>query len=180
MNIDFTPKIKFILVLTGIAAIARLLPHEYNFTPIGAIALFAGTYITNKRLAFLLPLTILLVSDVLLELINGNGFYRDMGFVYGSFALVVALGFLLREKVQLHTIIGASLISSFVFFLFSNFGTWLMYDIYPKTSAGLLSCYIAGIPFLKNGTIIGDLIYNLSFFSAFALVKWRFPVFAKS
>jgi hypothetical protein len=177
---ELTPKIKFIALLIGIAALSRLLPHELNFTPIGAIALFAGTYINNKRLAFALPMLTLLFSDVLLQILNGTGFYRDMIFVYGSFALVVGIGFYLRGREQRQTIMVASLVGSLLFFFITNFGTWLMYnDMYPKTGAGLLTCYVAGIPFLK-GTIMGDLFYNLLLFGSFALAKWRYPVLLKN
>lgn len=179
MNITLTPKLKFILALIGLAALSRLLPHEMNFTPIGAIALFAGTYISDRKQAFLLPLITLLVSDIILQVVNGSGFYRDMIFVYGSFALVTGLGFMLRGREQRQTIMVASLVSSIVFFLITNFGTWLMYDMYPKSAAGLLSCYVAGIPFFK-GTIMGDLFYNLALFGTFALAKWRFPALAAS
>lgn len=175
MKIEFTPRLKFVLALIGLAALSRLLPHPFNFTPIGAMALFAGTYISNKKHAFLLPVLTLLASDILLQLVNGSGFYRDMIFVYGSFALITGIGFLLRGREQRQTIMVASLVSSIAFFLITNFGTWLMWDIYPKTGAGLISCYIAGIPFFK-GTIMGDLFYNLALFGSFALAKWRFPV----
>lgn len=177
MKIEFTPRLKFVLALIGLAALSRLLPHPFNFTPIGAMALFAGTYMSNKKHAFLLPVLTLLASDILLQLVNGSGFYRDMIFVYGSFALITGIGFLLRGREQRQTIMVASLVSSIAFFLITNFGTWLMWDIYPKTGAGLISCYIAGIPFFK-GTIMGDLFYNLALFGSFALAKWRFPVLA--
>ena len=177
MKIEFTPRLKFVLALIGLAALSRLLPHPFNFTPIGAMALFAGTYISNKKHAFLLPVLTLLASDILLQLVNGSGFYRDMIFVYGSFALITGIGFLLRGHEQRQTIMVASLVSSIAFFLITNFGTWLMWDIYPKTGAGLISCYIAGIPFFK-GTIMGDLFFNLALFGSFALAKWRFPVLA--
>jgi len=176
---EFTPKLKFILVLIGLAAISRLLPHEMNFSPIGAIALFAGAYISNKRLAFALPMAALLVSDILLQVVHGTGFYRDMVFVYGSFALIVSLGFLLRGREQRQTIMVASLVSSILFFFITNFGTWLMYAMYPKNIQGLMSCYIAGIPFFK-GTIMGDLFYNILLFGSFALARWRFPMLARS
>lgn len=176
-NSLFTPRIKFIALLIGLTALARLLPHEMNFTPVGAIALFAGTYITGKRWAFMLPLAALLVSDILLELISGTGFYRDMIFVYGSFALVVMIGFMLRGREQRQTIMVASLVSSIVFFLITNFGSWLMYDMYPKSLDGLMSSYIAGIPFFR-GTVMGDLFYNAILFGVFSLAKWRYPVLA--
>ena len=170
-------RLKFIACLIGLTALSRLLPHEMNFTPVGAIALFAGTYITNRRMAFLLPLAALFVSDVLLEIVTGAGFYRDMVFVYGSFALVVMIGFLLRGREQRQTIMVASLVSSIVFFLITNFGTWLMYDMYPKTLDGLIGSYIAGIPFFR-GTVMGDLFYNVILFGVFAVAKWRYPVLA--
>lgn len=179
MNTDFNPKLKFILLLIILAAFSRLIPHMSNFTPIGAIALFAGTYISNKRMAFLLPVATLFLSDILLELVNGTGFYRDMIFVYGSFAIIVALGFLLRGREQRQTIMVASLVSSVIFFLISNFGTWLMYDLYPKSFSGLVSCYVAGIPFFR-GTFMGDLFYNLALFGTFALARWRYPVLARN
>ncbi|MFM8950576.1 MAG: DUF6580 family putative transport protein, partial [Bacteroidota bacterium] len=99
-------------------------------------------------------------------------------FVYGSFALVVTIGYLLRGREQRQTIMVASLVSSILFFFVTNFGTWLMYDLYPKSGAGLVSCYIAGIPFFK-GTVMGDLFYCLILFGSYALAKWRFPVLAK-
>ncbi|HMT28885.1 MAG TPA: hypothetical protein PKD91_06360 [Bacteroidia bacterium] len=178
-KVEITPKMKFIAILVGLAALSRLIPHELNFTPIGAIALFAGAYIKDKKLAFTLPLITLLLSDILLQLINGTGFYRDMIFVYGSFGLVVALGFYLRGRENSQTIVVASLISSIVFFLISNFGTWLMYDMYPKTGAGLMSAYVAGIPFFR-GTFIGDLFYCILLFGSYAVAKWRFPAMVRN
>ena len=179
LHITFTPKLKFLLALIGVVALVRLLFHPFNFTPVGAIALFAGCYFTDKRQAFLLPLIPLLVSDILLELIDGSGFYPDMIFVYGSFALVTCIGFLLRGREQRQTIMVASLVSSIMFFFITNFGTWLMTDIYPKSGSGLMNCYIAGIPFFK-GTVMGDLFYNTVLFASYALARWRFPVLAKN
>lgn len=150
-KLEISPKLKFIAFLIGIAALSRLLPHPFNFTPIGAIALFSGVYISNKRLAFALPLLTLLFSDILLQIVNGSGFYKDMFFVYGSFALVVGLGVFLKGKEQRQTIMVASLVGSILFFLITNFGTWLMYDnMYVNSGQGLLSCYIAGIPFSEE------------------------------
>ena len=175
---DASPKMKFIIIALVVVALSRLIPHMHNFTPIGAIALFSGAYILSKRLSFLLPLGILLFSDILLELVHGTGFYRDMVFVYGSFAVVVTIGYLLRGREQRQTIMVASLCSSLIFFFITNFGTWLMYDLYPKTGSGLLACYIAGIPFFK-GTVMGDLFYSLILFGSYALAKWRYPVLAR-
>ncbi len=177
-NLNISTKTKFVLAVIGLVALTRLLPHPFNFTPIGAIALFAGTYITNKKHAFLFPVITLLISDILLEIFTGAGFYRDMIFVYGSFALITAIGFILRGHEQRQTIMVASLLSSILFFFLTNFGSWLMYDMYPKTAGGLLTCYIAGIPFFK-GTVMGDLFYNVVLFGSYSLVRWRYPVLVR-
>ena len=179
LNMNISPRTRFVIGIIALVALTRLLPHPFNFTPIGAIALFAGTYIADRKQAFLLPMITLLISDILLQIVNGSGFYRDMVFVYGSFALITAIGFILRGREQRQTIMVASLVSSILFFFITNFGTWVMYDMYPKNLQGLMTCYIAGIPFFK-GTIMGDLFYNIILFGSFALAKWRFPVLAKA
>ena len=176
MKSDFlTPRNKVIAVLILLAALSRLLPHPFNFTPIGAIALFAGTFISNKKAAFILPITILLISDLFIELAGGVGFYPDMVFVYGSFLLITSLGFILRNHQQRQTILVASLVSSVLFFLITNFGAWLLYDMYPKNLEGLVASYVAGIPFFR-GTVMGDLFYNFLLFGSYAVIRWRFPL----
>ena len=57
------------MVLIGIvaaAALARLVPHPPNVTPIAAMALFGGACFTNRKMAYLLPLAAMLLSDVVL------------------------------------------------------------------------------------------------------------------
>jgi uncharacterized protein DUF6580 len=173
----FTAKGKIIIVLIVLAAAARLFPHQPNFTPIGAMALFGGTYILNKRWAVLLPLCALFLSDLALQLINGTGFHATMPFVYGSFIIISMLGFLLRRRVQRQTIMVGSLVGSLIFFFITNFGTWVTEGIYEHSLSGLANCYIMAIPFFK-GTVMGDLFYNLILFGSYGLVKWKFPKLA--
>ena len=173
----FTAKGKTIITLIVIAALIRLFPHLPNFTPIGAIALFGGTFISNKRWAVLLPLCALFISDIALELINGTGFHATMPFVYGSLVLISMLGFLIRKSVQRPTIMVASLVGSLIFFFVTNFGTWITEGIYEHSANGLINCYIMAIPFFR-GTVMGDLFYNLVLFGGFSLVRWKFPKLA--
>ena len=140
--------LKVILALMGVVVLSRLLPHEPNFVPVAAIALFAGTYIQNKRMALVLIMSVLLFSDIMLELFYGNGFYTTMIFVYGSVALIASVGFLLRGRIQRQTIMVASLTGSILFYLITNFGVWLVDGMYPLTFDGLINCYVAAIPFL--------------------------------
>src|SRR5438128_8384087 len=118
------------LVLIGLilaAATSRLIPHPPNFSPIGAMALFGGACFAQKRWAFILPIAALLLSDLAL------GLYRLMPVVYGSFALIVCLGFCLRRHRKAVPIAGAALTSSVLFFVLTNFGVWALGSLYPKT-----------------------------------------------
>lgn len=157
-------------ILTGTvlaAAAARLLPHPWNFTPIGAMALFGGAQFASKRASFLVPLAALFLSDLVL------GLHLLMPFVYACFALTVCLGFWVRRQPGVGRIAVASLISSTLFFLVTNFGVWACLNTYPKTAGGLLTCYAAGLPFFRNG-LLGDLFYAGLLFGALALAQRRF------
>lgn len=175
MQID--NKFKLISAFILIGALSRLLPHPYNFTPIGAMALFGGTFLKEKKYAFLIPMLALFISDIVLEIFHGTGFHREMPWVYGSMALITMLGFFLRGREQRQTIMVASLTGSMLFFFVTNFGCWTHGD-YGYTGAGLANCYIAAIPFFK-GTVMGDLFYNLVFFGSFALVNRFIPAFSE-
>jgi hypothetical protein len=59
-----------------------------------------------------------------------------------------------------------------VFFLVSNFSVWLESGMYPKSVAGLLACYAAGLPFLGN-TVFGDLFYSAVMFGSYAWVMQK-------
>lgn len=160
------------LVLVGLilaAAASRLIPHPPNFSPIGAMALFGGACFTQKRWAFVVPLAALCLSDLLL------GSYRLMPIVYGSFALIVCLGFWLRRHRTALPIAGATLTSSVLFFVLTNFGVWALGSLYPKTADGLVACYVAAIPFFQN-TLLGDAAYATVLFGGLALVEQSFPV----
>ncbi len=146
----------------------RLLPHPPNLVPVTALALFSGAYLEDRRLAFILPLAALFLSDLVL------GFYPGMVFVYAGFALSVVIGFLLSQRRSIGRIAGATLASALIFFLVRNFGSWLALPFYPKTPDGLVAAYLAGIPFLRNA-LFGDLIYVIWLFGGFALAERHFP-----
>lgn len=158
------------LILAGMvlaAAAVRLLPHPWNFTPIGAMALFGGAQFASKRAAFLMPLAALFLGDLVL------GLHRLMPLVYGCFALTVCLGFWVRRQPRAGRIAIASVVNSTAFFLVTNFSVWACFDTYPKNAAGLLACYVAGLPFFRNG-LLGDLFYAGLLFGGLALAERRF------
>jgi hypothetical protein len=152
------------------AALSRLLPHVPNVTPITAVALFGGAYLADRRLAFLVPLAAMFVSDLIL------GFYGpgEMASVYLSFALVVALGLWVSQKRSALRIGSAAIGASLLFFVITNFAVWAFGTLYPKSGGGLIECYIAALPFFRH-TLAGDLSYTLLLFGGFALLERNLP-----
>src|SRR5438132_1038513 len=144
-------KARFVVIACMIlaAAASRLIPHPPNVASVTAVALFGGAYLSDRRLAFLVPMAALFISDLAL------GLYSHMEVVYGSFALVVCIGLLLRRRRTPLAIGAAALASSVLFFVITNFGVWFLGSLYPRTAAGLLACYMAAIPFFQN-TLLGD------------------------
>ncbi len=166
------------LTLIGIvlaAVIYRIIPHPFNFTPIIAMALFSGAKFSSKSLGLLIPLAAMLLSDVFL------GLHQTMLFVYGALALIVATGFVLKKR-QLASlpkgraftnVIVATFFSTGLFFIITNFGSWLVSDFYPKSITGLTESYLAAIPFLQN-SLAGNLFFSSLFFGGFYLAEKQF------
>jgi hypothetical protein len=159
-----------VLISMILAAVAiRLLPHPPNVNPIAAVALFGGASFADKRLAFLVPLSAMFLSDLVI------GLYSHMEFVYASFAAIVGIGLLLRARRNAFAIGGAAIASSVLFFIVTNFGTWATQSMYPHTAAGLMTCYVAALPFFQN-TLAGDLFFTAVLFGGFALLEKSFPI----
>ncbi len=172
-------RVRFVVLVSMILAAAgsRLIPHPPNFAPIGAMALFGGACFADRRVAFLVPLAAMFLSDVAIGLLGGNlsmGLHRLIPVVYGSFALIVCLGFWLRTRRTVVPIAGATLAASVLFFVLSNLGVWALGSWYPKTWEGLVACYVAAIPFFQN-TLLGDAVYSTALFGGLALAEKGFP-----
>ena len=162
IKIDKNTVIIISLVLFAIAL--RLVPHPPNFSPIGAVGLFAGCYLSLKRF-WLIPLAALFISDFFL------GFYNvvSMTTVYVSFLISAIIGqYFLRVKRTNLKIASAAFLSATQFFMFTNFGVWLSGTIYQLNLAGLIECYVMAIPFYGN-TLIGELFYTAILFSSYYL-----------
>jgi hypothetical protein len=143
-------------------ALMRLLPHAPNFAPIAAIALFGGAYL-NKKYALVLPLAAMLLSDIFL------GFHDTMGYVYGAFLLTGMIGLWLRKHKNVVNVFGATLASSVLFFLLTNFGVWAQ-GMYARDISGLFQSYVMAIPFFKN-TLVSNFFYTGLMFGSYELVK---------
>ena len=174
--------ILFFLGAGILSIVARLLPHPANFTPMAALALFAGVYASRVSKWYLLaPLAAMLVSDVFV------GFYewKTMAVVYGSFFAIGLLGLLVLKYKNAGTIALGMLTGSILFYLTTNFAVWLFSGMYSPTLDGLLLSYYMAFPFFKF-TLLGDLFYVSAFFGIYELatsVRYKYlygPATAKA
>ena len=153
-------------LLIAFGALARLLPHAPNFTPIGAIALFGAAY-GGRRVALIAPLAAMALSDLL---IGGHG---TLPYVYASFLMIAVMGmFLFRNGVTAARAFGGALGSAGILFVVSNFGVWASGSLYDPTLQGLLMCYTMALPYLRE-TLAGDLFYVGVMFGSYALAERR-------
>jgi hypothetical protein len=172
-----------IAALIFLAIICRLATNKlelWNFNAIGASALFGGIVIKNKRLAYILPLLTLFLTDLFFQLFtNIQGFYGgQMIFVYGAFLLITWIGTQIK-KVNTVNVLLAAVGTGVLFFLITNLGVWILSTMYPHTAQGLLACYAAAIPFYRNdlfgsfalNTILGNVFFTGVLFGAWALIK---------
>ena len=172
------------VVLAGmilLAALSRLLPHPPNFSPIEAVALFGGAYFAQRAWAVVVPLVAMFISDIALALVNG-GWYMDYFVnahflaIYACIVLCTLFGFMLRGRVNGVRVLASSLAGSVLFFVLTNFATWLtaVPAISPVCANGLGACYVAGLPFFQ-WTVLGTLFYSAILFGGFALLRARIP-----
>jgi len=167
-------KILIALALVALAVVTRFMPHLWNFTALTAVALFAGNYL-GPRYAVGVVFSAMVLSDFFI------GFYdwKLMLIVYGSFAMVgfipsligrVGRGKNQNKKQNLYSnttkVFGMSLLGSILFFLVTNWAVWFFGAMYPADFSGLVSSYVAGLPFFRNA-ILGDLWYTGVFFGVY-------------
>ena len=161
-----------LLVLCAAAtrALPLFIPHMWNFTAIGALAIFAGSQFDNKRFAFLIPLAAMALADICI----GNGFSVT---AYLGFISMVACGVYIRKNTSVTNVATASIVGSIVFFLITNFALLYSPALYPHNLTGVATSYLMGLPFLRN-MLIGDAFYGLALFGGFHLIKKQYPSLA--
>jgi hypothetical protein len=169
-----------------LAAMSRLIPHPANFAPIGGMALFGAAYYSRRYWAFVVPIVSMWISDLILNNLVYSQYFDSFVWFYsgslfniGAFVLITLFGFFTLRQVRPVNLALSALGASVIFFVVSNFGVWLSAGMYPHTFDGLVSCYVAGIPFFRN-TIAGDFVYTTILFGVFEFSMKRFPELQKT
>ena len=144
----------FVLLIT-LGVVGRVAQPAWCFTPLAAVTLFAGYFLASPLVAALVPLSILAVVDWWLP---GYASHGVMLAVYTAALFPVLLGRFLRRRPTATRLATTAVLPAIFFSLTTNLGVWLFQDMYPKTFAGLIACYVAAIPFLRN-MLAGDVFY---------------------
>ena len=142
----------------------------HNFAPVAAVALCGAVYLP-RRIAAVLPILMLFISDLVLNLFHYHQplFTFDIVPRYVALALISLLGFALRGRSNVPRLLLASFVGSLIFFVITNTGSWLSDPGYAKTSAGWLQAMTTGLPgypstwWFYRYTLLSDLFYTLLF-----------------
>ena len=149
----------FPISLILILALARLMPHPINFTPVIAVAIMSGYFFKNIYLSFITLIVSMLIADLFI------GFYENMIFVYLSLILISYVFYKFSKQINLKNLFVYGFAGSLTFFIISNFGVWALgspgiNDLpYEKSLSGLIECYILAIPFFGN-TFLSTLVFS--------------------
>lgn len=141
-------------LLTLLSITFRIIPHLPNFHPLIVICCYLGSSLKKPPFFFTL-IFIAVVSDVVDAcIIKHNVFGSWMLFNYSAFLLI---GLWAHSRISMSNaswrfVLGC-LISSVFFWLWTNFGVWLLSGMYKTTATGLLQCYEFALPFLGNSTL---------------------------
>ena len=147
----------FPISLILILAFARLIPHPPNFTPIIAVAIMSSYFFRN----ILLSCTVIIISMLLADIFIG--FYKNIFFVYLSLLLITYIFSHINRKIKLKNLFIFGLLGSIIFFILSNFGVWILSEMYEKNLNGLINCYLLAVPFFVN-TLLSTIIFSYTAF----------------
>lgn len=170
-----------LVLMVVIASLYRAIPgRPYGFAPQWALALFAGAAIKDKKLAFIMPVLSMFISDLLYHGFYMAGFTPIKGFYEGQwlnyllFASVTVFGFFIK-KITFTNVFLMSLVAPTYFFIVSNLLTWLgvgQFVEYPKTWEGLMACYAAAVPFYRM-SLIATVVFSGVLFGSWYLIQKR-------
>lgn len=134
------------LILVVVFALTRfpgVVP--WNFSAAYALAFCAGVYFP-RRMAWWLPLGVLLITDVLLNVFYYHTavFSGYMAFNYLSYAAIIWLGRQFSHKSSWFKLVVGGLLSAIIFYLITNTAAWLQNPEYAKNLAGWIQALTVG------------------------------------
>jgi hypothetical protein len=165
-------KVLLIASVIFLVSLTRLVPHLPNFTPILALALFGGAYLPSKKTAFLIPISAMFLSDLIL------GFHSQIYAVYGCILILSFLGRTIQSKISILYLTITGISGSLIFFIVTNFSVWLGDNLYPLNLNGLIQCYVMAMPFFHN-TLISTFIFLAILFTSYSFAEKKYQFLKK-
>jgi hypothetical protein len=157
----------YLFVIFAVLARMPFMPHPWGFTPVAAALLYFGARGSRRQLW--VPFGLMIASDVLLnKFVYAYPLGWDQPVVWAWYAAILLLGTQLHENSGWLRVAGAALASSVSFFILSDLAVWAFGTMYPKTWSGLVSCYVAALPFFRRG-LAGDMLFTAVLFGLPAL-----------
>lgn len=154
----------YLLIL--VAVLSRIVPHAgwYGFTAVGGALLYFGARRSWREM--LAPLAALVATDYFLTVFSYHYPFRTDAYLptWIWYVAAMVLGQILLSSRTTWLRFGAAVIlGPTSFFLLSNFAVWTSSVIYPHTAGGLVTCYIAGLPFYGNDVASTTIVAGLAF-----------------
>ena len=176
------------LVAFGLLIIIGSVFRTAGFAPQIAMAIFGAAVISDKKLAFILPLLSMLISDIFIEILyrggymNYGGFYPGETFYDGQvlnyilMAGLTLIGFWARN-LKWSRIAIATVAAPVIFYLLSNLLVWIGGAglSRPHTFSGLMLCYEDGLPFLRTSLLYTAIFSTILFGGYFLLKRFVLP-----
>lgn len=153
-------------LLLVVAILTRVIPHHgwLNFTAVGGALLYFGARRSWREM--LAPLAALMVTDYCLTVFAYHYSFVWTAYVttWAWYLAVMALGhILLKSKTTWLRAGAAAVLGPTSFWLISNYAVWAGGTMYPRSLAGLASCYAAAIPFYRNDLLATAIVVGLAF-----------------
>ena len=165
INMNKQQNKKLILIYIVFGILAKILPHPSSVTPLNNLFLHAGSKLT-KGMAVIVTLIATVLADIILSYLYGYPIFGYWSFfTYSGFVAIALLGSKLFLNSSPTKLICFVVSSSLIFWVWTNFGCWLIMPNYSKDLPGLISCYTMALPFLKN-SLLGDLAWSLIVFNS--------------
>ena len=129
-------------------AASRFIPHPPNFTSLIALSFYVPAFLGVR----FIPIIIFsfLITDIFI------GFHQTLLFTWGSVLLIGLISKYFKQNFTKRFF--GVLICATVFFLFTNFGVWILGN-YGYTMEGLITCYVLAIPFFGY-SLISTVIFS--------------------
>lgn len=158
INGDMKIKMCLAIAVILLGVIGRFILVSYvrvpNFEIITALSVVAGMYFGGTY-AITIPISAIFLSDLAI----GNNYVFI--FTWSAFAIIGLAAATLRkraDKIKFSDTILIAITSSIFFYIYTNFGWWIMSGMYEMNMEGLIRCYLAGIPFFRN-QLMGNMIF---------------------